>query len=432
MKSVVYIAFIFFLIPSLFCQKIKSGPMLGYNATREVGIWIESNQASKVKLKYWPVLNPKKVNFSLEVMASHENGYTAKLIAERLEPNTKYIYEIYIDGKREKPKYSQSFTTQQLWKWRNDAPDFKFLAGSCFYINEEAYDRPGKPYGGEYQILSHMTKENPHFMMWLGDNTYLREADWDSRSGVYARYSHTRNLAELQEFLVKTHHYAVWDDHDYGPNDNEWTYYGKEWTQSAFNNYWMNPTTNTAGNSGITSMFTWSDSDFFLLDNRTNRDVRDKNGKILGEHQFNWLIDALRFSEAKFKFICIGGQFLNTVAKYENHAVFAEERQAIIDAINKYKIKNVIFLTGDRHHSEVSKLITQDGIAIYDITSSSITSGAGPHEEDNKNRVEGSMIGQRNFAVINVTGNKEGRKLNLEYKDSNGKSLFTFSIVPEK
>jgi alkaline phosphatase D len=179
-------------------------------------------------------------------------------------------------------------------------------------------------------------------------------------------------------------------------------------------------------------MFTWADADFFLLDNRTNRDIRDKDGKILGEYQFKWLIDALRFSEAKFKFVCIGGQFLNTVAKFENHAVFAKERQALIDAIDTYKIKNIIFLTGDRHHSEVSKYITPNGITIHDFTSSSLTSGAGPHEEDNQNRIEGSMIGQRNFAIINVTGSKENRKLYLEYKDSNGKSLYNYEIKPEK
>ena len=78
-----------------------------------------------------------------------------------------------------------------------DAPDFDFVAGSCFYINEEAYDRPGKPYGGDYQILDAIYRDKPDFMVWLGDNTYLREADWDSKSGIYHRYSHTRALKRI-------------------------------------------------------------------------------------------------------------------------------------------------------------------------------------------------------------------------------------------
>ena len=54
--------------------------------------------------------------------------------------------------------------------------------------------------------------KNPDFMLWLGDNTYLRESDWNSRTGFIKRYPHTRALSELQPLLASTHHYATWDD----------------------------------------------------------------------------------------------------------------------------------------------------------------------------------------------------------------------------
>ena len=58
-------------------------------------------------------------------------------------------------------------------------------------------------------------------MLWLGDNIYTREVDFYSLSGYQKRYTHTRNIKEMQPLLSNTHHYAIWDDHDYGPNNTD-------------------------------------------------------------------------------------------------------------------------------------------------------------------------------------------------------------------
>ena len=78
-------------------------------------------------------------------------------------------------------------------------------------------------------------------MIWLGDNVYFREPD-DSRTGVYHRYSHDRSLPELQPLLGSVHHYAIWDDHDYGPNNSDRSFIYKNITLQAFKDFWANPT----------------------------------------------------------------------------------------------------------------------------------------------------------------------------------------------
>jgi alkaline phosphatase D len=416
------------LIQYSFSQSIYSGPMVGYSSFREVMVWVQLDKVASVKMKYW-TSNSTDTLISAAIVTNEESDYTAHLIAKNLIPNSQYHYEILIDEKMVKPTYEQIFNTLTIWKHRTDAPDFDFVTGSCFYINEEYYDRPGSPYGGDYQIINSIYNDKPDFMLWLGDNTYLREADWDSRSGVYHRYRHTRHLKELQPLLANTHHYAIWDDHDYGPNDSDYTYSGKLWTRSAFNHYWANPEFYQEEIDGITNYFSWNDADFFLLDNRWYKSPPSISGTILGKTQLKWLIDALRFSNAKFKFVCIGGQFLNSVREFENYANYADERNEIIDAINKYKINGVIFLTGDRHHSEISHLETIDGIDIYDITASPLTSGAHPHpNENNINRISGSMIGERNYALLKVYGDSKNRKLLVTYKNSDGKVLFQYEI----
>ena len=409
--------------------KLKSGPMVGYATVTEVAVWAQTEEAAKVKMKYWPIDHTEKARFSNEVSTEYNHAFTVHIIADDLLPGTKYQYEMIIDGVPQKATNEQKFTTQAIWKWRNDAPDFDFVAGSCFYINEEQFDRPDKPYGGDYHILKAIHKDQPDFMVWLGDNTYLREADWQSRSGVYHRYSHTRGVGELQALLASTHNYAIWDDHDYGPNDSDYTYYGKEWTLSAFKDFWANPVYGLGNTDGITGMFTWADADFFLMDNRWYRSPQSSDGEILGKAQLQWMIDALRYSNAKFKFICIGGQLLNNVAKFENHAVFARERQMILDAIDRYKIKGVIILDGDRHHSEISKWTSPSGMVVYDITSSALTSTSAPHfEEENTLRLPGSMIGQRNYAFISVAGSEKERKVTVQFKDVEGRLLFSYEI----
>ena len=159
------------------------------------------------------------------------SDYIAKIKASGLEMGTQYQYCVLINDKLVKRPYPCTFKTFELWQWRKDPPTIEFAIGSCTYISEESHDRPGNPYGGGYEIFKSISEKKPEFMLWLGDNTYLRDPDFYSQSGVFYRYRHTRALPEIQALLANTHHYAIWDDHDYGPNDSDRTYYNKHLTE---------------------------------------------------------------------------------------------------------------------------------------------------------------------------------------------------------
>ncbi len=429
--KLIYSAFCSLLLgQSIIAQNIISGPMPCHSAMREVSIWLQLDTIAELKVKYWPQNNPKDFHFSQVVKTNYSSAHTALLIADSLEPSTKYNYQIWVNQNPVTVIDSLFFKSQTLWQYRSDPPELKLIAGSCAYINEEQYDRPGSPYGGNYEIFSHMTNEKADAMLWLGDNIYLRESDWDSRSGIYKRYTHTRLQPELQAFLRSTHHYAIWDDHDYGPNDADRSYNGKYWTREAFKHFWGNPSYGE-NNEGTYTQFTLSDCHFFMLDNRWWRSPnKRKTGtrEILGEQQLNWLIDALKNSQASFKFVCIGGQVLNTAAVYENYAGYTNERDKLLQLLDEEEIKNVIFLTGDRHHSEISSLKLKN-IQVFDITSSPLTSKAyNAEKEDNKNRIKGTLTGVRNYTTLNIKGSRKNRVLNIENKDSNGKILWTYEI----
>lgn len=420
---------------NIFSQEmLQAGPMVGYSAMREVAVWVQTKSPAKVKFIYWNVAESKKKYSSREVLTKESDAFTAHIVIDNLEPGQKYNYEININGKKIAFSYELKFQTQELWQWRKDAPEFNFVTGSCLYINEPQYDRPGKPYGSDYQILKSIYDKHPDFMLWLGDNLYLREADYDSWGGIIKRYTHDRALPELQPVLGSMHHYAIWDDHDFGPNDSDRGYSLKEKTFEAFKLFWANPTYGINNKPGITTTFQWGDVDFFLLDDRYNRTPNDRksgNREMFGDEQIQWLIDNLVRSKAPFKIIATGGQMLNPVEKdyLEIFNRFPEEKEKLLNLISEEKISGVIFLTGDRHHSELTKLSREGNYPLYDFTISSFTAGISPGKDElNILRVPGKISDEHNFAIFNVSGKNKNRVLKCSVFDINGKLLWDYSI----
>ena len=412
---------------------INSGPMVGYSTMQEVLLWVQTEERAKVHFEYYEIDNPK-VKFSTDkIETEKKNGYVAKLIADQVIPGKKYKYEVYVNNYKIERNYAMEFQTQELWKWRTDPPDVKFIIGSCSYINEPKFDRPGKPYGSNFEIFNSINKKNPDFMLWLGDNTYLREPDWNSRTGFIKRYSHTRAFPELQPLLASTHHYATWDDHDYGPNNSDGSFWLKETASEIFKLFWGNPNYNVTGKGGITGFFQWSDLDFFLLDNRYHRTANNNltgNRQMLGKDQIDWLINALSFSQASFKFVAVGGQVISNGVVYENYATYPDERKYLLDKIREAKIEGVIFLDGDRHHTILSKMQeTKNVYPLYDLTCSSLTAGVNNDNEPyNSFKLEETFVNVNNFGMLNVTGPTNDRELTIQIFDKDGKELWIKSI----
>ena len=414
---------------------LNAGPMPGYSTMKEAAIWCQTTKAATVYVKFWNTQKPEEIRQTNVVNTKAEEGFTAELIARNLEPGNTYQYELYINDEPVFLPYETLFHSQKLWKWRGDPPDFSFLTGSGTYINETKYDRPGKPYGGGYEIYSNMAARHADFMIWLGDNVYLREPDWNSWSGIVHRYTHDRSIPQLQEFLASTQHYAIWDDHDYGPNDSDRGFWNKNETMKAFELFWANPSYGVGDLRGAITSFQWGDADFFLMDNRTYRTpdrMKAKNKTELGEQQRQWLFDNLASSYATFKFVVLGGQFLSTSDVYESYSNFGfdGERKKIIEYIYKQNIHNVIFITGDVHFSEISVLEKNGKPDIIDISSSPLNSSPNTNALNQKNalRVPGSVIMERNFAEVGISGSRKDRKVTVTYYDVNGKELYKYEF----
>lgn len=418
---------------------IVSGPMNGYATPTEVGLWARLSEPAKVRIRYWNKENLQEKG-SLQTESGGLDGRTLSAQLSGLTPGQRFHYEFdlqvgtkWVKAPLDRPL---EFQTQSLWRRRTAPPNFSFALGSCAYINDPPFDATnGPPYGGGYEIFDVIADTKPDFMLWLGDAVYLRSADWGSARGIHYRYAHARRLPGLQRLLGATHHYATWDDHDYGPNDADWTYVHKGSALRTFQEFWMNPSYGLPDTPGVFTQFSWSDVDFFLLDNRYYRsssnapDGHDKTQ--LGDVQLRWLLDALSTSRATFKIVAGGGQFLSPFDRWEGYAQFAYERDHLIDELRRRKVEGLIFLSGDRHHSELVRIEPVGSYPLYDFTSSPLTSRGASAEGELQSpvRVDGTLVNnQHNFGMLHFTGEGEKRMVTLETRDAKGKILWSHAI----
>ena len=413
--------------------RLAAGPMVGYAEMREVLLWAQTTRPAKVRFVYWDSLAPAHRYTTATVTTDPTRAHTATAIADSVEPGRTYGYELHVDGVPVPRPYPTRFRTPTLWQWRTDPPAVRIALGSCFYVNEPVYDRPGTPYGGGFEILDAIIAQRPDLMVWLGDNTYLRDADWYSRTGIFRRYSHTRAYPGLQPVLAAMSHYAIWDDHDFGPNDSDGSFRDRHLAREAFGAFWGNPAMGVDGGPGITTTFEWSDVQFFLMDDRTYKTANARvtgSAAYLGDRQVDWLISALKASTATFKIVAIGGQVLNSSATFENYATVPHERARLLDALRQERIPGVLFLSGDKHWTELSRMAREGTYPLYDLTVSPLTAGPSNRwqQEQNAYRVDGTLVAERNFGMLDVTGPRDDRVLTISIRDTAGTLKWTRAI----
>lgn len=428
-----------------------SGPMQGTVELRTARIWCEVNsEADKVTITYRKA-NSREAGKTITYMGKLREAFnpvTFELTG--LDFNTAYTYEIEARANHQLFKRSGQFTTTDLWQYRKNFPDFTFITGSCAYFNEPAVDRPfveiinprtpATPYGGDSTIFATMAKEKANFALWLGDNWYYREVDFASKWGLNYRASRDRAHPILQDLLKSMPNYAIWDDHDYGPNDADKSYILKEAARDIFKSYWPNPSFGQNG-QGIYTKLSYSDVDFFLMDDRWFRSNDNMSATIDGKpnpdkrmwgaEQIEWLKNALKSSLATFKIIVTGSQTMNLASPYDCLQDFPIEFNDLMDFLVRERVNGVMFMTGDRHHSEVIRYDRTGTYPLYDVTSSPLTSGISKvrdKELTNPARVQGTLVEVQNYSRVSVTGGPRERVLKVEFIGIKGDKLAEWSV----
>lgn len=314
----------------------------------------------------------------------------------------------------------------------------KIAFGSC---GSQNHDLP---------IFNNVVNHDADFFIFLGDNIYGDTKNMDTLKYKYNLLGTKPSYKNLKE---NTTVLATWDDHDFGWNDAGKEYAFKEESKDIFLNFFEEPESSSRRqHKGIyhSYMYDFDDSklQIILLDGRTFRDSllpyngeMDHDGRfgfygkgyaphttteptLLGEEQWVWLEKELQ-KPADIRIIGSGTQFGIEWNGYEAWANFPHEQKRMLDLINSTKANGVLFISGDVHYSEISKLKT-DFYPVYDFTSSGLSS-TWHFATPNNNRIEGPIM-DNHFGLITINWNKADTDLIMETWDINDNQRFEYTV----
>jgi len=383
-------------------------------------VWIQTDAPGPVEV-VWRVEGEEAVHrAAFETRAAEENVVVARLTG--LLPGKQASYAITGDGERREG----ALRAQPRWTRAADAQDIAIAIGSCFFLADANPIWGSQNYGGGYEIFDAIAAKKPDAIVWMGDNLYFQPQDELDPAQMAARYRRQRTFAPLKSLLTATSNIAIWDDHDYGPNDADLSYTMKGESLTLFRRYWANPSYGLPETAGVFGRARFGDVDIFLLDDRYYRsangllDGPDKT--MFGAKQLEWLRSALVYSSAPIKLVVNGSQLWNRINKFEGWNHFSAEQRAFADWLLAQRVEGVMFLTGDRHFTELLKIDRVGGYPLYEFTSSPLTSGTfdPPGEAANPDIVPGTYVVKRQFGMIRVTGPGNDRKIALESYDQKG------------
>lgn len=406
--------------------ELLAGPMAGVSARDTVTIWLMSDADARVRLDYWPADEPGRVASSPPVSATSATSRAVQIRLEHLTPATRYQYRVVLDGRAQNPRFG--FVTQS---GDGRAPrDFSLATGSCSYLG----DSPSDGSAGEFRIFDAIAARKPDLMLWLGDTIYYRDQDFDGDAAtrMNARWLATRTYPPLQRLLQTGHHYAIWDDHDYGPDNSDRGFALKTKSLELFRRYWSNGNYGLPEVPGIFSKVSYEDVDIFLLDDRFHRDADsapdNPQKAMLGAAQLEWLKRELLQSRARFKLIANGSRMLSerpSAAKrggegWHNHP---EERRAFLDWLAAQRVDGVVFLSGDIHYSHLTERTRPGHYPLVELTCSPLTSRV--HPRPNPIGIVGeTLVLERNFCILDFSGPPQSRELSLSAWNADGERLW--------
>lgn len=257
-------------------------------------------------------------------------------------------------------------------------------------------------------IWTTIAEQRPQLWIWAGDNIYIdidgpEEAKYAEETATVEgfvertkrKYAALAGVPEYQDLLASEPFWlATWDDHDFGLNDAGVEFRYKRESQELFHDF-HGTATDSARRSreGVYHCASYGPEgqrvQVIVLDTRYHRSalqsfrsegrrgrgyrpVRDRGATMLGDAQWQWLESRLR-EPADLRIVVSSIQFVSEEHPYEKWSNLPNERSRMLRLIEETGAKGVLFISGDRHHGELSKLHRDGDYPIYDLTASGLT-----------------------------------------------------------
>ena len=337
-------------------QKITllGGPTLGQLTPTTATVWFRTARPASVTVS----VGNKTFGPTL---TSFETDLTGTISLTGLRPFAQHQYQIFVDGQIASPLPSElTFTTPPPAGARQK---FSVAFGACSRFVPELE--------GIWEVIA---QQNPLAYLTLGDNLYIDRPENQNMQRVH--YYRRQFHPSYRVMTASTGIYSIWDDHDFGNNDQA----GgagiiQTWKLHNFNVFaenWNNPSYPGGGAyPGCFYDFTLGDVHFIMTDGRF---YREKGQTMLGPEQQNWLLQTLASSKSTFKVLCSGTLWTEHADNgLDSWAGHRQDRDEIFALIRDAKIPGVFLLSGDRHRHEMFQINFDVGYPLYEFETAKVT-----------------------------------------------------------
>ena len=280
----------------------------------------------------------------------------------------------------------------------------------------------------------------PDLFLLGGANIYADTTDMEVMRKKYELFRSRPEYRQLQSICPIL---ATWDDHDYGEDDAGSEYPRKKESEQLMLDCFEVPADSPRRNRpGVYGSYLFGPEEkrvqILLLDTRyfRSRPKRPSRGAdylpntdpqatVLGDAQWDWLEAQLR-EPARVRFVVSSIQVIPSEHRFEKWANFPLERKRLFHLINKTGANGVIFLSGDRHLAEISRIEPKDHESVpypfLELTSSGMTHAFGGRDaERNRFRIGKRNFRGLNFALITINWGQD-LQITLEVKDTAGET----------
>jgi alkaline phosphatase D len=308
-------------------------------------------------------------------------------------------------------------------------------------------------------VWEHVLARRNDLFIFLGDNIYGDSRDMSVLAAKYAQLAAIPGFARLRR---TTPHVAMWDDHDYGENDAGKEYPRKDASRELFLDFWGEPAGSPRrARNGVYGSWVFGPPgrrvQVILPDLRYNRTplrtlelggadyeawareraaaglavpgpyVRNcaQDATMLGERQWRWLERQLEVP-AELRLFGSSLQVLADFTGWESWANFPRDRERLFHLIRKKRASGVLFLSGDIHYAELSKLDVGVPYALWDLTSSGLTE-VYDIPTPNSNRAS-EVLAEANFGFVDVDWAGAATRLSLGIADAAGRTRMRWQL----
>jgi len=311
-------------------------PMIGHVTSSSARIWAKASGPARMSVLIGRNDDLSDGNDFRSVELIKDSGFMGQLLVEGLKPNQRYFYCVLLNGYA---AMSAPFPSFQTVPPEKEAGRVRFAFASCVGYN--GFDSAAG--------FADMTRTNFDLLLMLGDNHYANTND-AAKQRVF--YHAQRDTPGYRHIASRIPTYAIWDDHDYGPDNSDRTMKGREESLKTFTEHWANPAYGELDNPGVYFKFARGDVDFFMLDVRYHRDRnKDTNAAsktMLGAKQLAWLKRELPASTAKIKVLAAGSEWQSNGTD-DSWTRFKTERDEVFRFIEDNRVEGVLLISGDRH-----------------------------------------------------------------------------------